>query len=407
MDNINDTNRTPRYPDPAHISDSGPDGGSSYGNPGSSPDGGYTYDNPGDSPDGGVPSGYPSGSPIGGYPSNDASGDPRMPSAEPPYSRARKAYRTVDKLSLWLILLAIGVQLISTVIVVLITTMGIPIKPVFVLAIQLMPMYIICYPLTLMFYRRVPSLAPRIRTLGAGRFIKYLLACFPVIYIGNLIGNFVSSLVNGGRSGDTLSQLLSTTHIIQFVMVVILAPIFEELIFRKAIIDRIGRYGELTAIFLSALTFGLFHMNFIQFFYAFGLGIIFAYLYLNTGRIRYTILLHMIINFFGSVVSSAAFSTVSDETMTKFNQLQSGVISFSEFTSVLPQMIWAILYIILIVVLSIIGIVVIIANRKAIRLKPTPEEVPLKVAIPAAYGNVFFIITALLCIGSMIAVLFM
>ena len=56
------------------------------------------------------------------------------------------------------------------------------------------------------------------------------------------------------------------------------------------------RYGEKTAIVFSALAFALFHMNLFQFFYAFGLGLIFGYVYTRTSRLRYSVLMHMLID---------------------------------------------------------------------------------------------------------------
>jgi membrane protease YdiL (CAAX protease family) len=459
MENANNTNRIPRYPDPSYDPSSSTagdpandplDGNSgtaddvtldshphstpdavqpsddpasapAYGpteGPADAPAGSYTYTGPSDAPAYGITEG-PADAPAESYsyagPSDAFAGpshgsqspvDSRPYGALPAAERAKQAYRAVDKLSLWLILMTIGIQVVVAVIINIMTLMGHTASFMTVMAVQLLPMYIVSYPLTLYFYRRVPSLVPRIRSLGAGRFIKYLLACFPVMYIGNLIGNAVTSPFNGGGTEQVLNEFLTTTTPLQVLLVVILAPVFEELIFRKAIIDRVGRYGELTAIVLSALTFGLFHMNLIQFFYAFGLGVIFAYLYLNTGRVRYTIMLHMIINFFGSVVSSAAFSGVSDDTWTKFDQFQHGTIGFSELSPFLPQLILPVLFILLIIVLSITGIIVIITNLREIRLRPTPDEVPLKVAIPAAYLNAFFIIVAVICLGNMILTLF-
>ncbi|MDL2236926.1 CPBP family intramembrane metalloprotease, partial [Christensenellaceae bacterium OttesenSCG-928-K19] len=78
--------------------------------------------------------------------------------------------------------------------------------------------------------------------------------------------------------------------------VCILAPIAEEFIFRKLLIDRLARYGQWVAVFTSALLFGLFHGNFSQFFYAFGAGLVFGYVYIKTGKVWYTMLLHGIIN---------------------------------------------------------------------------------------------------------------
>jgi membrane protease YdiL (CAAX protease family) len=44
------------------------------------------------------------------------------------------------------------------------------------------------------------------------------------------------------------------------------------------------------------------HGNLSQFFYAFGLGLLLGYVYARTGKLRYSIGLHMIINFMGSFV---------------------------------------------------------------------------------------------------------
>ena len=38
-------------------------------------------------------------------------------------------------------------------------------------------------------------------------------------------------------------------------------------------------------------------------FYAFLLGLVFGYVYLRTGKLRYSIILHMLINFMGSVLA--------------------------------------------------------------------------------------------------------
>ncbi len=80
-----------------------------------------------------------------------------------------------------------------------------------------------------------------------------------------------------------------------FAIMVVMAPVCEEVLFRKLIIDRIRRYGDKAAILVSAIIFGLCHGNFYQFFYAFGIGLVFGYIYTRTGRIRYTIGFHMIL----------------------------------------------------------------------------------------------------------------
>ncbi|WP_442856211.1 CPBP family intramembrane glutamic endopeptidase [Butyrivibrio sp. MC2021] len=90
------------------------------------------------------------------------------------------------------------------------------------------------------------------------------------------------------------------------IMVAVLAPIFEELVFRKLIIDRTIRYGELMSIVFSSLAFGLFHCNLYQVFYAFVLGLILGYVYVRTGNIILTIIMHMCVNASSSVLAPLA-----------------------------------------------------------------------------------------------------
>lgn len=130
---------------------------------------------------------------------------------------------------------------------------------------------------------------------------------FSVLYIGNLIGLWVMGGINGilGRTtsnpvGELVEQMNPWAV---FLQTVVAAPIFEELLFRKLLIDRVQQYGDVTAILLSATLFGFSHGNFYQFFYAFALGVLFAYVYINTNKLRYTIVFHGIINFMGSIVS--------------------------------------------------------------------------------------------------------
>jgi len=69
------------------------------------------------------------------------------------------------------------------------------------------------------------------------------------------------------------------------------------------------------AIVISALSFGLFHMNFYQFFYAVLIGFIAAYAYTLTGKLRWSIAIHSFVNFIGSIVIPAMASHVDFEVL--------------------------------------------------------------------------------------------
>lgn len=136
--------------------------------------------------------------------------------------------------------------------------------------------------------------------------ISGFLVCISALYMGNLIGLALMktiSVLQGRPMANPVEEILSSlSGWAIFLVMVVMAPVFEEILFRKVLIDRIRLYGDKAAIIVSAFIFGLSHGNFYQFFYAFLIGIVLAYIYIRTGRLRYTILFHMTINFIGSIV---------------------------------------------------------------------------------------------------------
>ena len=142
--------------------------------------------------------------------------------------------------------------------------------------------------------------------LGFGRFLLFVLMGAGLVGLGSLIGTLVHGALTffSGDTGSGIAGLmLSSGMFMRILTVGILAPIFEELIFRKLLIDRLIKHGEFVAIVTSGLMFGLFHGNFQQFFFAAFLGCLWAFVYIRTGRIRYTIMMHMVVNISTSAIT--------------------------------------------------------------------------------------------------------
>ena len=175
---------------------------------------------------------------------------------------------------------------------------------------MIIPMYMIAFPVL---YLLIGGKKDRVKIMQHkmkfGQWIVAALMCAGICAVGMVIGTVldtVISLLTRNSSSDvvTLQNLmLNSNPVYRILTVGILAPMVEEMIFRKFIIDRTVKYGEWMAIFTSGLMFGLFHGNFSQCFFAAGLGMLFAYIYIRTGRIRYTIFLHMAVNLTTSVGS--------------------------------------------------------------------------------------------------------
>lgn len=86
------------------------------------------------------------------------------------------------------------------------------------------------------------------------------------------------------------------TKIIAILSIAVTPAIFEELFFRKALIDFCSMYSKKFALIFSALLFGLLHMNLSQGLFAFILGIILGSIYLYTNDIKIPMAIHFINN---------------------------------------------------------------------------------------------------------------
>ena len=145
--------------------------------------------------------------------------------------------------------------------------------------------------------------------LGVRGWLTLLVIAFGCMTLGGLAGNRIMetlSAVTGKDYAFALSSMVSETPAwFTGICVCICAPLGEELLFRKLLIDRTRGYGDTTAILLSGVLFGLFHGNLFQFFYAFLVGLVLAYVYTRTGRYLPCVAMHAAINFMGSVVTPA------------------------------------------------------------------------------------------------------
>lgn len=99
---------------------------------------------------------------------------------------------------------------------------------------------------------------------------------------------------NGNVAGESISQLGLIQNL---VIVVILAPIIEELLFRQLFYKLLASFGKKNFIIVSSVCFGLFHQNISQSLYATVLGIVLGGLLWQTGNILYPILFHIMFNF--------------------------------------------------------------------------------------------------------------
>lgn len=271
--------------------------------------------------------------------------------------------------------------------------------------VNFVPMYCIALPIALSYMNKALPDESEGEKMTGGRFIRLLLVCFPIMYVGNIIGTMLSAILSGFSAENPLVGLTSDMGVIGAVVVVLIGPFVEELVFRKTIIDRTVKYGEKTAIIFSALCFGLFHMNLFQFFYAFGLGLVFGYVYVRTRDMKWSLIMHCIVNFMGSVVAPWVAGQLPQELMSDPEALANiGEAEMAQFGGAFA--VYG-LYLIFYLALVVAGVVIFIRHRKSIRLEPKEEEIPKEEVAKTCYATPGFIAFAVACAVMIVASLVM
>lgn len=255
-----------------------------------------------------------------------------------------------------------------------------------------LPLYAVAIPVALLAMKKVPVQTAEKTTLSGESFLLFALMAIPLMYGGNIIGTALSSLFSGGEAENALLEYAFDTSPLKIVVIVFLAPLLEELVFRKFLLDRTAAYGERTAALFSALTFGLFHMNLFQFFYAFALGWLFAVVYLRTRRLVYPVVLHMLVNFMGSVLAPWILSILD---ISMLDQMSAGTLPEAAILEELPSLMIYGGYVLTLLFLIVSGLIVLVIQAKSLRLDR--GELPKGQRIRMAYGHGWTIAFLLLC----------
>lgn len=148
--------------------------------------------------------------------------------------------------------------------------------------------------------RSLPSLPSPGLSLSPRAFARTAACSLGTTYWFSLLTGLVMAALealSGRSTANLLDNVFDTLPTwLLLLMVGGIAPVMEELIFRKLLLDRLRPFGDRCAILVCGVAFGLFHVNLYQFFYAAAVGMLFAGVVLKTGTIWHSILLHAILN---------------------------------------------------------------------------------------------------------------
>lgn len=238
---------------------------------------------------------------------------------------------------------------------------------------------------------KLPAKAPEKHKVGFGWWLVFFIISYSLMFSSNLIGtglNLIISGITGNRiSTYSVQTIIQNANIwVVTICTVIFAPLIEELIFRKLLVDRCGRYGEAASALLSGMAFGLFHGNLTQGIYAFCLGYFLALIYNKTGKIYVTIGIHMLINFMGSFVPMTVLKLVDYDALLELSTGDAEAMMEYIMNHGVGIMILG-LYEMLIFALVIAGMILLIVNRRKFMPKPGEISLPRHSTFATVMGN--------------------
>lgn len=187
----------------------------------------------------------------------------------------------------------------------------------------------------------------RIRRLKPKTYL--MLAIFGVVFIPIIsFVNSISLLFTENVIASEMTSMFDNTSLIECVIVVALIPcILEETVYRGVFYNEYSRINPRKAVLLSALLFGLLHMNFNQFLYAAFGGVVFALIVEGTGSITASMMMHFLLNASSTIVSYIGTKSASIEEAQQVVQdapqegmeMFSGVFSFMNNLPIMVQMV--------------------------------------------------------------------
>lgn len=253
--------------------------------------------------------------------------------------------------------------------------------------------FVVLYPLMYVAVRNVPKFEIPKKKMGVAGILGSIVIAYSLLVIFNIIGMNINSgitqLIGSKANLNPIANVMtSMPPILELVIVPIIVPIFEELLFRKFLIDRTVNYGEVTAMLISGFMFGLYHGNFAQFVYTTVIGMFLAFIYMRTGKVIYTIIIHAGFNLIGSAVALASAKLIDTQEMMGY--LNSGdTEGYQQFITDHAAELAALgLVYIAIAVIVILGVILMIVNKKKFVFENHPEEIQKGKRFNASVVNV-------------------
>jgi membrane protease YdiL (CAAX protease family) len=210
--------------------------------------------------------------------------------------------------------------------------------------------------------------------------------------VGILAINYVFTIISDAGSVvfsrvgvlADVSELLTVgddpvCNVLYFVILVVAPAILEEFCYRGVICGRLIKYNRTAAVLISSILFSLIHMNFDQIPFAFAAGLLMGYVYVRTGSIWSTVIIHAVNNGFAYFSEYLFYEYDSAMSMQQLYMIG-----------------WAAVFIVGLVCLVILGL----SHKDA----DDEQPIPCGQALAAGSGSALFIICCSLALAASVLV---
>ncbi len=230
-------------------------------------------------------------------------------------SLAKTAARAGAAISVW-VLLRILFDLATIPLTALLDAQGASenLKQIVILAVSAAGVYIVATPVAMWILGVFKNGGLRGMFAKSNLPTRQVAAAIPMLYAVTIVINLIATVVNIVLSGS-LEQVAQDNPflniptgtigvLLNYLWMVLIAPVFEEVLFRGGLLNSLKKHGNWFAVIVSGLLFGLAHVNIAQMLYATALGIMLGMMYVRAGSVVPCIIAHICINFFGITIAT-------------------------------------------------------------------------------------------------------
>ncbi len=142
-----------------------------------------------------------------------------------------------------------------------------------------------------------PVIRPSAELIGKAFIVQSGLS-FPLVFVINIITKLTGHEPTGIGAGELFGHPW-----FYLILLLVFNPIFEEVLFRRLVLDRLSPLGFKGAVIVSAVLFALPHLysqGIAQVPYTFAIGLVLAWITVTTGKLWPAVLLHSLSNIYGA-----------------------------------------------------------------------------------------------------------